>query len=297
MEGFLDRVTGGEVLVVDGAMGTMLIARGLQPGACPEEWNLTRPEVLEEIASLYLEAGADVITANTFGASPMKLAPYGLAGMTEEINAAGVAAVRKVVGDKAYVLGDVGPSGRLLKPYGDVDPEEVYDSFERQAEALIDAGIDVIFVETMTDLNEATFAVEAIKAVSSGFPVVATMTFDETPKGFRTIMGVGVEDAAAGLAAAGADVVGSNCGNGIENMVKIAREFRAHTDLPLIIQSNAGLPEMVNGELIYSETPEFMAARVGDVLDSGVTVIGGCCGTTPEHIKAIRAAVDSLSGN
>jgi 5-methyltetrahydrofolate--homocysteine methyltransferase len=297
MEGFLDRVTGGEVLVVDGAMGTMLIARGLQPGACPEEWNLTRPEVLEEIASLYLEAGADVITANTFGASPMKLAPYGLAGMTEEINAAGVAAVRKVVGDKAYVLGDVGPSGRLLKPYGDVDPEEVYDSFERQAEALIDAGIDVIFVETMTDLNEATFAVEAIKAVSSGFPVVATMTFDETPKGFRTIMGVGVEDAAAGLAAAGADVVGSNCGNGIENMVKIAREFRAHTDLPLIIQSNAGLPEMVNGELIYSETPEFMAARVGDLLDSGVTVIGGCCGTTPEHIKAIRAAVDSLSGN
>lgn len=296
MSEFLDRVTGGEVLIVDGAMGTMLIARGLPPGACPEEWNLTRPEVLEEIAGLYLEAGADVITANTFGASPMKLAPYGLAEITEEINAAGVAAVRKVVGDRAYVLGDVGPSGRLMKPYGDADQNEVYDSFERQAKSLIDAGVDVIFVETMTDLNEATLAVEAIKAVSSGFPVVATMTFDETPKGFRTIMGVSVEDAAAGLAAAGADVVGSNCGNGIENMVKIAREFRAYTDLPLVIQSNAGLPEMVNGELVYAETPEFMAARARDLLDAGVTVIGGCCGTTPEHIKAIRAAVDSLTG-
>jgi 5-methyltetrahydrofolate--homocysteine methyltransferase len=296
VKAFLDRVEAGEILVADGAMGTMLIARGLEPGACPEEWNLTRPEVLEEIAALYLEAGADVLTANTFGASPMKLAPYGLADTTEEINAAGVAAVRKVVGDKAYVLGDVGPSGRLLKPYGDVDPDEVYESFERQAKALIDAGVDVIFVETMTDLNEATLTIEAIKAVSSDIPVVATMTFDETPKGFYTIMGVSVEDAAAGLAAAGADAVGSNCGNGIEKMVRIAREFRSRTDLPLVIQSNAGLPEIVNGELIYPETPGFIAARVKDLLDAGVSIIGGCCGTAPEHIRAIRAAVNSLIG-
>jgi 5-methyltetrahydrofolate--homocysteine methyltransferase len=294
---FLDRIADGEVLVADGAMGTMLIARGLPPGACPEEWNLTRPEVLEEIAALYLETGAEIITANTFGASPMKLAPYGLADRTEEINAAGVAAARRAVGDRAYVLGDVGPSGRLLKPYGDADPDEVYESFKRQVSALVSAGVDVMFVETMTDLNEATLAVEAIKAVSSYFPVVATMTFDETPKGFYTIMGVSVEDAASGLVAAGADVVGSNCGNGIENMVKIAREFRAHTDLPLIIQSNAGLPETVDGELVYRETPEFMAARVKDLLDAGISIIGGCCGTTPEHIQAIHAAVDSLAGN
>ena len=297
MEAFLDRVAAGEVILADGAIGTMLIARGLEPGACPEEWTLTRPEVLEEIAGLYLEAGADVITANTFGASPMKLAPYGLADRTEEINAAGVAVVRKAVGDKAYVLGDVGPSGRLLKPYGDADKDEVYESFERQAKALVSAGVDVIFVETMMDLTEATLTVEAIKAVSSDVPVVATMTFDETPRGFYTIMGVSVEDAAAGLAAAGADIVGSNCGNGIENMVKIARKFREHTDLPLIIQSNAGLPDIVNGELVYPETPEFMAAKVKDLLDAGVSIIGGCCGTTPEHIRAIRSAVDSLTNN
>ncbi|UCE26661.1 MAG: homocysteine S-methyltransferase family protein [Candidatus Coatesbacteria bacterium] len=296
MKRFLDRITDGEVLVVDGAMGTMLIARGLPPGACPEEWNLTRPEILEEIASLYLEAGADVITANTFGASPMKLAPYGLADMTEDINAAGVAAVRKVVGDSAYVLGDVGPSGRLLKPYGDADRDEVYRSFERQASALVSAGVDVVFVETMMDLNEATLAVKAVRAVSPDIPIVTTMTFDDTPGGFFTIMGVSVEDAASGLAAAGADVVGSNCGNGIENMVRIARLFGEHTDLPLVIQSNAGLPEVVNGELVYAETPKFMAARVNDLLDAGAKIIGGCCGTTPEHIRAIRGAVDSLVG-
>jgi 5-methyltetrahydrofolate--homocysteine methyltransferase len=296
VKGLLDRITDGEVLVADGAMGTMLIARGLPAGACPEEWNLTRPEVLEEIASLYLKAGAEIITANTFGASPMKLEPYGLADRTEEINGAGVAAARRAVGDRAYVLGDVGPSGRLLEPYGDADPDEVYESFKRQARALVSAGVDVIFVETMMDLNEATLAVKAIKAVSPDVPVAATMTFDETPGGFYTIMGVSVEDAAGGLAAAGADVVGSNCGNGIENMVKIAREFRACTDLPLIIQSNAGLPATVVGELVYPETPEFMAARVKDFLDGGVSIIGGCCGTTPEHIRAIRAAVDSLVG-
>lgn len=297
MKKLLDRITDGEVLVADGAMGTMLIARGLPPGVCPEEWNLTRPEVLEEIASLYLEAGAEIITANTFGASPMKLGPYGLADRTEVINAAGVAAARKAVGDKAYVLGDVGPSGRLLEPYGDANPDEVYESFKIQARALVSAGVDVIFVETMMDLNEATLAVNAIKAVSLDTPVVAAMTFDETPGGFCTIMGVSAEDAASGLAAAGADVVGSNCGNGIENMVKIAGEFRANTDLPLIIQSNAGLPETVDGELVYRETPEFMAARVKDLLDAGVSIIGGCCGTTPEHIRAIRAAVDSVAGN
>jgi 5-methyltetrahydrofolate--homocysteine methyltransferase len=297
VKGLLERIADGEVLVADGAMGTMLIARGLPPGTCPEEWNLTRPEVLEEIASSYLEAGAEIITANTFGASPMKLAPYGLADRTEEVNAAGVAAARNAVGDKAYVLGDVGPTGRLLEPYGDADPDEVYESFKRQAKALVSAGVDVIFVETMMDLIEASLAVKAIREVSSDVPVVATMTFDETPGGFYTIMGVSVEDAAADLAAAGADVVGSNCGNGIENMVKITREFHARTDLPLIIQSNAGLPETVDGELVYRETPEFMAARIKDLLDVGVSIIGGCCGTTPEHIRAIRAAVDSLTGN
>ncbi len=293
METFLERIANGEVLVADGAMGTMLLARGLEPGGCPEELNLTRPEMLEEIARLYLEAGADVIQTNTFGASPMKLEPYGLADRTDEINAAGVAAVRKVIGDTAYVLGDCGPSGRLLKPYGDADPDDVYESFGRQVKALAGAGVDLICVETMTDLAEATLAVRAAKAVSPVTLVIATMTFEETPRGFFTIMGVSIAEAAAGIEDAGADIIGSNCGNGIENMVLIAREFGKYTELPLIIQSNAGLPDIVDGELIYHETPEFFAEKAGELVAAGVSVIGGCCGTTPEHIKAVRKAVDS----
>ena len=291
MRPFLDRVASGPVIIADGAMGSFLMRRGLKPGDAPESFNLTRPEVTREVAFLYLEAGAELVQTNTFGGSALKLAAHGLDDRTEEINRAAVEAVREVVGDRAYVSGSCGPCGRTLLPYGDAEPDEVRESFRRQVGALVEAGADVVCVETMTDLAEATLAVEAARAVSADVPVMATMTFDATPRGFYTIMGVDVTAATAGLLAAGADLVGSNCGNGIENMVAIAREFRACTDAPLLIQSNAGLPELVDGEVVYGETPEFMASHARDLLDVGVQVVGGCCGTTPEHTRALREAL------
>ncbi|MCK4224291.1 MAG: homocysteine S-methyltransferase family protein [candidate division Zixibacteria bacterium] len=292
MESLLKRLKNGEILVADGAMGTMLFDYGLKPGEPPESFNLTRSEVLEEIARLYLDAGADIIQTNTFGASPLRLSLYSLDDKTEEINRNAVLAVRKVVGDRAYISASCGPSGRLLKPYGDTEPEEIYNSFVRQMNALISAGVDAICVETMTDLTEATLAIRAAKTVSPSTPVMATMTFDPTPKGFYTVMGTSIEDAAQGLKEAGADVIGSNCGNGIENMIKIAKEFKRYSQLPIIIQSNAGIPEMQGDKPVYPETPEFMAEKAKELVSSGVSIIGGCCGTTPEHVRAIRKMVD-----
>lgn len=291
----LERIKSGEVLVGDGAMGTMLMERGLKPGDPPEFLNLTHPEIVREIASLYLNAGADIIQTNTFGGSPLKLSFYALEGKTEEINRNGVRAARAVVKDHAYISGSCGPSGKFLKPYGDIEPEEMYHNFERQIRALIDAGVDTLCIETMTDLNEIRCAIKAAKTISPDTPVMATMTFDITPRGFYTVMGVSIQDAARELEQAGADIIGSNCGNGIENMVKIAQEFKHYTELPIVIQSNAGIPEIRNATTEYPETPEFMAKKAKGLLSIGVSIIGGCCGTTPEHIKALRAMVDAFN--
>ena len=293
MRALQERLAAGDVLVGDGAMGTMLFERGLPPGEPPETVTLARPAVLEEIARLYLEAGADLLETNTFGGSPLKLALHGLEADTEVVNREAVRAVRRVAEGRAYVVGSCGPSGRLLEPYGDVGEAEMLASFRRQMDALAAAGVDAVCVETMTDLREAALAVRAAKAAAPGLPVLATMTFDPTPRGYFTIMGVSVAQAAAGLEAAGADAVGSNCGNGIEHMVAIARAFRAATRLPLVIQANAGLPKSVGGRTVYDETPAFLAERARALLDIGVAVIGGCCGTTPEHIRALRAMVDA----
>ncbi len=295
MQPFAERLASGQVLVCDGATGTMLIERGLEPGRPPESMTLSHPEVLEEVARLYVEAGADIIAANTFGGSPLRLAQYELEERTEEINRAAVEAARRAGSDHAHVAASCGPSGMLLEPYGDTSPGAVSAGFRRQLEYLFDAGIDCVIVETMVDLAEAKLAVEAAKELSPTTPVLATMTFDATPRGFYTVMGVSVEAAASGLLEAGADAVGSNCGNGSESMIEIARAFRACTDFPLVIQPNAGLPEIRGGKTVYGETPEFMAAKAKELLDIGVTVVGGCCGTTPEHIRALRATVGSVA--
>jgi methionine synthase I (cobalamin-dependent) len=190
------------------------------------------------------------------------------------------------------VSASVGPTGRLLAPFGDTDPAAAYASFAEQVRVLADSGADVICVETMTDLTEATQAVRAAKAVAPGLPVVATMTFEKTRRGFFTVMGVCVVKAVAGLADAGADVVGANCGTGSETMVEVARELARRTRLPLAVQPNAGLPETRQGQVVYRETPDLMAARAREMLDLGVSVVGGCCGTTPDHVRALRRVVD-----
>ena len=291
MRSLLERLASGEVLVGDGAWGTLLMSRGLGPGEAPEVLNLSRPEVLEEIARLYLEAGADLVTTNSFGGSPARLRRYGLDGRTEEINRAAVAAVRRAVGDRAYVSASVGPSGHVLKPYGDADPAEIGAGFERQIRALAGAGADLVCIETMIDLAEALLAVRAARAVAPALPVLATLTFERTRRGFFTVMGASVEQAARELGEAGADIVGSNCGNGSEVMVEIAREFRARTTRPIAIQPNAGLPEPRGGETVYPETPEFMAEQAKALVREGVSIVGGCCGTTPEHVRALRQAL------
>ncbi len=293
MEPLLDRLKKGEVLVADGALGTLLMKKELQPGECPESLSLSQPEILKDIAMHYLQAGADIIQTNTFGASPMKLTEYGLEDMTEEINLRAVSLVREIVNNRAYVSGSCGPSGKILKPYGDTEPEALYNGFERQIRSLVSAAIDVVCIETMTDLREAVLAVQAAKAVSARMTVMATMTFDETTKGFYTIMGVSIAEAAAGLQEAGADIIGSNCGNGIENMVRIAREFKEVSSVPVIIQSNAGKPEMKDGQPYYSESPALFAEKAQELMAAGVSIIGGCCGTTGRHIRAIRDVVDS----
>ncbi len=288
----LELVKQGRTLVSDGAMGTLLIERGLKSGQCPESMNLEQPAVLEDIARLYMEAGADIVHTNTFGASLLKLSTHELEDKIEEINRSAIQAVKKGVGGNAFVSLSCGPSGKLLKPFGDTEPEALADSFARQMEAVAAVGVDAICVETMTDLTEAVLAVKAAKAATPSTPVMATMTFDATPRGFFTIMGITIEKAATELAEAGAEIVGSNCGNGIEKMVEIAGKFRECTKLPIIIQSNAGLPELRDYKAVYTESPEFMAEKSKALRDMGVAVIGGCCGTTPGHIQAFRRMVD-----
>lgn len=296
MESILERIEKGEILIADGAMGSLLMARAkdLIKGKCPEFINLSRPDILEEIAGYYLEAGADIIQTNTFGGSPLKLSDYSLEDKTDEINRSAIQAVKKVVRNRAYVSASCGPSGKMLKPYGNIDHGTMCENFSRQLKVVIEAGTDIICIETMTDIQEATIAIKAAKTISSSIPVMATMTFDKNPRGFFTVMGVTIEKAARELETAGADIVGSNCGNGIENMLLIAREFRKFTSIPLIIQSNAGLPEIRDDMIIYPETPEFMAEKSKELVSVGVSIIGGCCGTTPDHIRAIAQTVRSL---
>jgi len=293
MEGLLARLKRGGVLVGDGAWGTQLMLRGLPAGRPPEWFALDRPETIEEVARLYVEAGADLVTTDTFGGTSFRLKLHGLGGEVDRINRQAVEAVKRAVAGRALVSASVGPSGQLLEPYGDTSPDAVEEAFAEQIAVLASAGADVLCIETMGDLTEATRAVKAARAVAPGVPVMATMTFEPTPRGYFTVMGVSVEKAVAGLEAAGADVVGSNCGTGIEDMVSIARQMTRATRLPLIIQPNAGLPQSRDGHVVYDETLETMAARVPELLDLGVVIVGGCCGTTPAHIRAIRRAVDA----
>jgi 5-methyltetrahydrofolate--homocysteine methyltransferase len=289
----LARLKRGDVLVGDGAWGTQLMQRGLPAGQPPEWFALERPEVIEEVARLYVAAGADLVTTDTFGGSSFRLKLHGLDGERERINRQAVEAVKRAVAGRALVSASVGPSGQLLEPFGDTSPDDVFAAFFEQAGVLASAGADVLCIETMTDLTEATRAVAAAKRAAPRLPVIATMTFDATPRGFFTVMGVSVERAVAGLTAAGADLVGSNCGTGIADMIGIAREMVRAGGTPLAIQPNAGLPETRDGTVVYHETPASMAARVPELLDLGVSIVGGCCGTTPEHTRAIRAAVDA----
>lgn len=273
-------------VITDGAWGTQLQARGLESGACPEAWNTGHPDRVEEVAGLYVEAGSDIVLTNTFGGSRITLAGHGLADRAGELNRAGAQLSCRAAAGKAKVLGSIGPCGKLLM-MGDVTPEAVMEAFTEQAEALAEGGVDGIVVETMADLTEAALAVKAAQA--TGLPVVACMVFDAGEDRCHTMMGVSPEQAAAGLASAGADVIGANCGQSIEAYAAIGARLRAATDLPIWLKPNAGAPEMVAGKTTYAATPEAFSAQAPPLVEAGANFVGGCCGTGPDFIRALRA--------
>uniref|UniRef100_A0A831UBM1 Methionine synthase n=1 Tax=Geobacter metallireducens TaxID=28232 RepID=A0A831UBM1_GEOME len=276
------------VLVLDGAMGTMLQERGLRPGQSPEELNLAMPEVVAGVHREYLEAGADIIVTNTFGGTRPKLEHYGLEEKVREINARAVEIAREVCGDRAYVAASMGPTGLFVEPVGEVTFDAMAGFFREQAAPLIDAGADLITLETFLDIKEIRAAVIAIRELSPTIPIIAQLTFDNEG---RTVLGTPPEAAAVTLAAAGADVVGSNCGLGPDGICAVMGAMREVTRLPLISQANAGLPKLVDGRTVFPGTPDDMTAFHDRMLELNVRIIGGCCGTTPAHIRAIKEAL------
>lgn len=291
MENILNRIKNGEILLGDGAIGTQIQEYYSGDMSVPELLNIEAPEIIERIALEYFKAGSQLIETNTFGGSTVKLAYSGNSERVKELNSVGVEIVKNVTKGKAYISGSVGPSGKMLEPMGDGDPTTIKSGFKKQIEILINSGVDIICIETMIDLQEAILAIEAARKISSSIPIISTMTFNKTPKGFFTVMGNSIEEVSSALKEAGVNIIGSNCGNGFENMVEIAKEFKKYSELPIIIQSNAGQPVNKNGKTVYLETPEFFAEKAKELIDIGVSIIGGCCGTTPEHIKAMKKVI------
>jgi 5-methyltetrahydrofolate--homocysteine methyltransferase len=291
----LDAVRFG-VLIGDGAMGTELQRAGLPPGGCGEAWNADEPEKVLAIQKAYVDAGSNCLTTNTFGGSRIMLERHHEEGRVRELNVAAVEIARRAFGEsRGYVLGDIGPFGGLMEPYGDVPPERVEQAFGEQARALVEAGADAIIIETQTALEELGIGIEAAKA--AGAPcVIGSMAFDKMQASdeVRTMMGTSPEQAAEFMAEKGVDIIGINCGTGVDMAIAAdtVRRYRDTCELPVMAQPNAGLPVVENMKVVYKETPEEMAAGVPSLLEAGARIVGGCCGSTPDHIRAIRIMVE-----
>ena len=280
------------ILISDGAMGTMLQSKGLTDGGAPELWNVENPEAVESVLEEYAAAGANLITTNTFGGTRGRLQMHGLEDRLFELNKAGAEIARKVADRHpgCFVMGDVGPSGELMEPMGTMTPDQAKDLFAEQIKALVAGGVDAILIETMSDLSEVEAAVNAVKEVAPNLPIITTFSFDTN---LRTMMGVKPAMAVKTLAAQGVRIIGANCGRGVDEMRVIAKELtEARPDgVYIITQSNAGLPKLVGGDFVYDGTPEEMAKYAQDMKELGVNVIGSCCGSTPAHTTAMKAAI------
>jgi 5-methyltetrahydrofolate--homocysteine methyltransferase len=289
-----EAVETGRVLIADGAWGTFLQQKGLKPGQCPELWCVERPAAVLDVAKAYVDAGSDMIETDSFGGTSLKLAHYGLASRTAELNEAAARISRQAAGPDRWVIASVGPTGKMLL-MGDITQQQLYDSFKEQVVALEKGGADAVCIETMSAIDEAAIAVKAAKE-NTKCEVICTFTFEKTTHGeYRTMMGIGPVEACKAVLEAGADIVGANCGNGIERMIDIAAQIRAALPRAIImIQANAGLPTNVDGRDVFPETPKQMATQTQALVKAGANIIGGCCGTTPAHIRAIRDAVVAL---
>ncbi len=280
----------GGPLVLDGAWGTELQSRGMKSGINPDTWNLDEPEKVFEVARAYVDAGSQIILTNTFRANRIAFAGRPEADHVVDINKAGVEISKRAAGDKAKVFASIGPSGKFLA-MGDITKEQLQDNFTEQAQAQAAAGADAIVIETMGDTEEAAIAIAAAKA--TGLPVVGCMVFDSGKNKDRTMMGATAEQVATAITKAGADVVGANCGNGIEGYIPICAQLSAATELPIWIKANAGIPDLVGREIVYRTTPEEFVGHLPALIEAGASFIGGCCGTSPAFIRAIRKKLDS----
>jgi len=296
MKRMSEEIQSGKILVADGGWGTFLIAAGMQPGECPELWNAERPEVVRDIARGYVEAGAHVISTNSFGGTRIKLDQYGLGDRAAELNEAAARISREAAGESVHVMASIGPTGKFLM-MGEVSEDDMYKAFAEQARAVEAGGADACIVETMSALDEACCAIRAVKE-STGLEIVCSFTYSGCANGvYRTMMGVSPEDMAQASLEAGADILGVNCGFGSEDMLGIVRALRAAAPkTPILVNPNAGQPIPTPQGVEYPETPEFMAEFTAKFIEAGANIIGGCCGTNPNHIRAIAAAVKKARG-
>ncbi len=294
MNSFLEIISSGKFLLSDGAMGTELQKRGLPSGACPEEFNILHPEIVQSIHKDYYEAGSDIVETNTFGANRARLKLHGYEERVKEFCSEGVRLAKEVCPPGKFVAGSIGPTGEMFEPLGSLTAKDAFSFFSEQAEALAEAGADVLFVETMMAPEEVELAIKAAKEKTS-LPVAASMTFEKGKTGIKTMWGIDVASAVKILSNAGADIIGSNCGKGFDEMIEIVTEMRKLTDKPIIAQANAGIPEWVHGISVYPETPQSIIPKVNALLESGINVLGGCCGTAPEHIKKMRELLNRFS--
>ena len=286
MRSILKALKSGKILISDGGWGTFLHKLGLGVGECPEIWNVTHRKDVLSIAQSYIDAGSDMILTNSFGAHPLRLEHFGLQDRAFELNEAAASISREAADDDHFVLGSIGPSSAILM-MGEVSEEKVYDGFRIQVEALRKGGADAICVETMSAIDEASLAVRAAKEFTD-LEVICTFTYQKTVHGYyRTMMGVSPADMISAIKEAGADIIGANCGVGTDQMIEVVQEIReADQTIPVLVHVNAGIPVIQNNVTVFPESPEMMSIKMKDLINAGANIIGGCCGTTPDHIRA-----------